>query len=147
MLHDMSTATTRRPIRSGLFFDPLDDLSEVRLAGSRCQKCGETHLGELDLCPNCGSNVLTGLPLSRTGTLWTYTIVRHRPPGNYKGPEPFQTLQVGLVELPEGIRVLAPLEVREDSIKIGMALVLCVQRAYGDDEQDVIAFNFRSEVA
>ena len=41
------------------------------------------------------------------------------PPGAYKGPEPFVPFALGLVELPEGLRVMSPLEGDIDALKIG----------------------------
>lgn len=93
--------------------------------------------------PTAGGN-LEESPLSPRGKLWTYTVIRHKPPGNYKGPDPFVPFGLGLVELPEGIRVLSPLRCDPEKMKIGMELELEVYPLYTDENQnEVMAFRFR----
>ncbi len=134
------------PVREDLFTRPLSPLSEVRLAGTECDTCGEVSLGKVASCPNCIGQAVHEIKLSRRGRVWTYTIIRHRPPGDYKGPEPFVPFGVGLVELPEGIRVLSPIDSPVDQIKIGMAVDLDVYKLFTDEKgDDVIAFRFRRQ--
>ena len=112
----------RIPIQDGLLTSPLDDLAKVRLLGSRCSSCGETSLRSNRVCPNCGKDTVSDLPLGKRGTLWTYTVARHKPPGNYMGPDPFEPFGLGLVELPEGIQVLSPIDCPIEDLEIGMEL-------------------------
>ena len=136
----------RIPIREDLFTTPLDRLDQVKLKGSRCRDCGEVFLGKVPACGNCVGEKMEELILSNKGSLWSYTILRYKPPGDYKGPsDPYQPFAEGLVELPEGIRVLAPLTERDfDKIKIGMPLELVVEKLYTDDDNnEVIAFFFK----
>ncbi len=132
----------RTPIREGLLGPALHDLTSVTLMGSRCSQCGETALGTSALCQNCGSDDLTPIPLSRRGTLWTYTVVRHKPPGDYRGPDPFVPFGLGLVELPEGIRVLAPLGGDVEALRIGQAVVFKPAILDGDSGGELVAFRF-----
>jgi hypothetical protein len=84
------------------------------------------------------------MALSKKGKLWTYTVIRHKPPGDYKGPAPFVPFGLGLVELPEGIRVLSPIQADPEKIKVGMELELEVHPLYTDeDKNEVMAFRFR----
>lgn len=134
--------TERTAVREGLLSTPLHDLDAVRLMGTQCEQCEETTLGTNAVCPNCGGTQLHARALSRHGTLYTYTVVRHKPPGDYRGPDPFQPFAMGLVELPEGIRVLAPLEGELGAIRIGMPLQM---RAFVRDAQErppVVSFVF-----
>ena len=131
------------PIKAGLFTPGLSSLGQVRLVGSKCRNCGEVALGTVSSCRNCGGEEIEVIPLSQKGKLWTYTVIRSRPPGDYKGPEPFVPFGEGLVELPEGIRVKSPLSVDVDKLKIGMDLKLKVYKLYEDkDGNEVIAFKF-----
>ena len=136
----------RIPIREDLFTAPLDNLEQVRMKGSRCQDCSEVFMGKVTTCANCSSTKLEDLILSNRGTLWTYTFIRYQPPGDYKGQvNPFIPFAEGLVELPEGIRVLAPVkECDFEKIRIGMSLDLVVHELFQDsDGNPVVAFYFR----
>jgi len=141
MSNATSASTTRSPIRDGLLTGALEQLDQVRLAGTRCTSCGETSLGHRSLCPNCGRDTVEPIALADRGTLWSYTVVRHKPPGNYKGPEPFVPYGLGLVELPDGLRVLSPIECPIDRLKIGLPLRLKPTVRH-DAERDVVAFAF-----
>ncbi len=132
------------PIREGLFKTPLAPVEQVTLMGSKCKDCSEISLGQRQTCSNCGSKKLEEIPLSRKGKLWTYTIIRHKPPGDYKGPDPFVPFGLGLVELPEGIRVLSPIQCDLKRISVGMELELEVYPLYTDENKnEVMAFRFR----
>lgn len=131
----------RVPIREGLLNGPLSSLDDVRLLGSKCSTCGETSLGKAAVCPNCGRMTVREVSLSEHGVLWSFTVVRHKPPGDYRGPEPFVPFGLGLVELPDGLRVLSPIDCSIDELAIGLKLRL---KPYlrRDPERDVVAFTF-----
>ena len=140
-----SVANTLVPIREDLFTLPLSPLRDVRLLGTGCNTCGEVSLGQARRCPNCAATDVTPLPLSTQGFVWTYTVIRHRPPGDYKGPDPFVPFGLGLVELPEGLRVLAPLDCDIDSLYLGMEVELVVFQLYRDTEDNgVVTFRFKA---
>ncbi len=131
-------------IKEGLLTSPLVPVEKVRLAGTRCCGCGEVMLGKQLNCLNCSGGDMEYIALSDRGKLWTYSIIRYRPPGDYKGPEPFVPFGLGLVELPDGIRVLSPLDCDIEKIQIGMDLRLKVYELYKDkDGNSVIAFKFQ----
>lgn len=132
----------RISVRDGLLSASLDDLGGVRLMGSRCERCHEVTLGVNRVCPNCGGEQIKAVPLSREGKLWTYTVVRYKPPGNYRGPEPFVPFAMGLVELPEGLRVLAPLEGEPEQFKIGMPLQFRAFVRSAQESPEVVSFAF-----
>jgi len=75
------------------------------------------------------------------GELWSFTIVRHRPPGDYRAAEPFKPFGLGLVELADGIRVLSPIECDIGSLRIGMGLRFKPYVRH-DEERDVVVFAF-----
>jgi uncharacterized OB-fold protein len=79
------------------------------------------------------------VPLSVTGTLYTYTVVRQSTPA-------FEVPYVlGYVDLPEGVRVMAQIAGCEpEEVQIGMPVVLSLE-PFGDDEdgRQVIAYRFR----
>ena len=91
------------PVREGLFTSAPG--GEVRLVGGRCTSCGEHHFPRLATCPSCSSGACEEILLSDRGSLWVWTAVTAPPPG-YRGDVPFG---FGVVELPEGLRVITRL--------------------------------------
>lgn len=137
------TAVARRPVGDGLFIGSLDAPDTLRLLGMRCRECAVVSFGFSHLCPNCGADEPDQIPLSREGTLATFSILRHRPPGAYRGPEPFEPFAVGLVSLPEGVSVVSPLRAGIGDVAIGMDLRLEPHILYESaDGAEVIAFRF-----
>jgi len=86
------------------------------------------------------------LPLSRRGTLYSFTVQRFKPPPPYKGPEPFVPYGVGMIELPEGLRVTAVLEEGDPArLQVGMEMELVVASLFEDAEgNEVLGYKFRS---
>lgn len=142
MTSTQSVASRIRPIREDLLLDVGAPLQHVRLAGTHCAACGETLLGIVRLCPNCGSERLAVLPLANRGTVWTYTVARHRPPGDYRGPDPFVPFGIALVELPEGLRVLARLDCDIDRIQVGLPVEFTPYLRHDADGTTVVAFTY-----
>ncbi len=131
-------------IKEGLFTSPLSPAEKVRLIGSRCKACDEISLGKRQTCSNCGGGNLEEIPLGRKGKLWTYTVIRHKPPGDFKGPAPFVPFGLGLVEISEGIRVLSPIQCDLEKLNVGMELEMEVYPHYIDENgNEVISFRFR----
>jgi uncharacterized protein len=144
-LAQMSTLVEKKrvPIREGIFTSLDAPLESVRLQGSKCRNCGEVAFGITTTCQNCSAEDTEIIPLSKDGFLWTYTVIRNRPPGDYKGPDPYVPFAEGLVELPEGIRILSPLGGDPEKVKIGMKLKLKIYKLYSDaNGNDVIAWRF-----
>ncbi|MFI6643029.1 Zn-ribbon domain-containing OB-fold protein [Streptomyces sp. NPDC050504] len=57
-----------------------------RLLGTRCTACSSVFFPrEDDFCrnPGCAGDELVEVPLSRRGTVWSYTDGRYRPPPPY----------------------------------------------------------------
>lgn len=94
--------------------------SPPRLIGGRERESGRVVFP----CPS--GDRYEPIALSRTGTLWSYTIQRYRPKSPpYAGPEAFRPWPVAYVELPGEAIVEARLcEVAFEDIHIGMALEL-----------------------
>lgn len=117
-----------RPVREGLFTD------EPRLLGSRCRDCGKHHFPSAPACPYCGGGS-DEVALSPTGTLWAWTAVTASPPG-YEGDRPFG---FGVVELPEGVRVITRLTVADPS---GLAFGEPVRMELVPLHDDVVTYAF-----
>jgi len=133
----------RVAIREDLFTAPLDDLNAVHLKGTQCKDCGEVFMGHATGCAHCGSEKMKGIVLDDHGILYTYSVIQYPPPGDYKGlTDPFTPFVEGLVELPDGIRILAPvLECDPENARINMRVKLKVYDFFKDEEgNDVVAF-------
>ena len=72
-----------------------------RLVGSACRACGARAFPPVPVCPECLSEDLAALALSRRGTLYSFSTV-HVAPRGWRVP-----YVAGYVDLPEGVRVFA----------------------------------------
>ena len=86
------------------------------LAASRCTRCGERRFPAASICSGCQSRDVVRTALATEGIVYTFAVVRAAPPG-YTGEVPYA---VGVVELPDGIRVTTTLLADDlDDIQIG----------------------------
>ncbi|MER5748337.1 OB-fold domain-containing protein [Streptomyces sp. NPDC002088] len=99
------------------------------LQGSRCSGCSVAVYPADDACPRCGGPADRAV-LKGAGTLWTWTIQRYAPksPPYQVPPGGFEPFALGYVELEEGVRVAAVLEVDDiDEVRIGMPLTVTAE--------------------
>ena len=112
------------PVREGLFADD-------HLIGGRCGACGRHHFPRTDTCPFCSSPEIAEAALSPNGSLWSWTAVTAPPPG-YHGEVPFG---FGVVELPEGVRVITRLtEPDPGRLAFGQPMQLRIVPLHVDDD-------------
>jgi uncharacterized OB-fold protein len=125
-------------VRDGLFTDS----DAPALLASRCTNCGNVLFPRADACTYCATEDPEPIELSRDGTLWAWTAVTAPPPG-YRGEVPFG---VGVVELPEGVRVIARLTESDPSaLTAGQQMGLRVVPLHTDDDgNDVVTYAFAS---
>jgi len=73
--------------------------------------------------------------LSDSGSAWGWTVVNTAPPG-YEGPVPFG---FGVVELPEGLRVITRLEITDPAdLDFGAPVQLTVAPLHENDDGDLV---------
>ena len=120
-------------VHEGLFTD-------TALLGSRCRSCHSVLFPRADSCTYCSAEDPDPVELSANGTLWSWTAVTASPPG-YEGEVPFG---IGIVELPEGVRVITRLtESDPASLHAGRAMEFRVVRLHSDAEgNDVVTYAF-----
>jgi uncharacterized OB-fold protein len=95
-----------------------EGLERQRLLIQRCDACDVLRTPPSPACPNCGSTAWTAVAARGTGTLFSYTVHYHPPLPGFKTPHP-----VGVIDLDEGVRVVAGLEaIPLERIKIGMTV-------------------------
>ncbi len=108
----------------------IDSSAEPRLLGSRCTDCRQLHFPATDSCPYCSAGGCARVELGNRGSLYVYTVVEKPPPG-YRGKAPYG---FGVVELPEGIRIVSRLtENAIDRLQCGMPMRLVLEEIFVDD--------------
>jgi uncharacterized OB-fold protein len=123
-------------VREGLFTDG----DPPALLGSRCTVCGNLLFPRVDGCTYCSADDPAPVELAGQGTLWSWTAVTAPPPG-YRGEVPFG---VGIVELPEGVRVITRLtESDPGALVAGLPMELRVVPLHTDaDGNEVVTYAF-----
>jgi uncharacterized OB-fold protein len=107
--------------------------AEPALLGSRCTVCGTyTFPPETFYCrnPRCDSTELATVPLSRRGTVWSYSVNHYAAPPPAVSPDPFEPYGVAAVELAEErMVVLGQLAtgVSPDGLRVGQELEIVVE--------------------
>src|SRR6266540_91301 len=121
------------PVHDGLFTDH-------HLVGGRCGACRRYLFPRPQTCAYCGSTDVVEVALSRDGKLWAWTAVTAPPPG-YRGEIPFG---FGVVELPEGIRVITRLTEADPSrLSFGMPMRFALAPLHTDDDgNQVVTYSF-----
>ena len=137
---------TRAPAIEGWY--SLDE-NEPHLIGSRCAACG-THCfpprGRFCPDPGCGGTVLERVPLSRTGTVWSYTNACYQPPEPYVSPDPFQPFAIAAVEL-DGLRMIVLGQVVTgigvEQLRIGMRMQVVLETLYTDPQSERVVWKWK----
>jgi uncharacterized OB-fold protein len=123
------------PLRAGLF--TLND--PPRLLAGRCSRCRALQFPRASTCSQCSGDAIDDVVLDGRGTLWGWTAVTAPPPG-YRGDVPFG---FGVVELPEGLRVITRLSHPVDELAFGMAMAMRIVPLHDDgDGETVVTYEF-----
>lgn len=80
------------------------------------------------------------------GTLWSFAVQHYPPPPPVKYDEPFEPYAIGLVDLPDGIRLLARMSTaRIEELRPGMPVELVLERLCSDPQSghEIITWKFR----
>jgi uncharacterized OB-fold protein len=129
---------SRLPAIDGWF--ATDDTGRPHLIAGKCTTCA-TYVfpPRVDNCPNpaCCGDELEQVPMSRRGTLWSYTENRYQPPPPYPSTDPFEPFAVAAVELAdEGLIVLGKVAhgTLAADLRVGVEMELTTMPLYVDDE-------------
>jgi acetyl-CoA acetyltransferase/uncharacterized OB-fold protein len=127
----------RVSLKDGLF-SGVDAGGGARLLGGRCASCGRFSFPAQSVCAYCASDGCQVVPLSERGVIEVCTTVTNRPPG-YEGTLPFG---FGVVELPEGIRIISRIA-NPASASPGANADLIVEPLSTDNEgRDIVTYAF-----
>ncbi|MBS7635950.1 Zn-ribbon domain-containing OB-fold protein [Candidatus Bathyarchaeota archaeon] len=95
------------------------NISQKKLMGGKCRKCGKIHLPPRPLCDKCLSTEFEWVELPQKGKLLTYTII-HVAPTQFQSMAPYA---VGIIQLENGVKIPGMIrDVPLDKIKVGMRL-------------------------
>lgn len=127
------------------FFDP----ETATLIGSRCTGCGTYAFPAKDgLCanPTCESETAERVPLSRRGTVWSYTSASYQPPTPYVPADPFVPFAIVAVELAaEQLVVLGQVvaEVSTADLHVGMEVEVVTDVLFADADGAKLVWKFK----
>ncbi len=131
---------------------PFNDLSyerfvsEDKLMGSKCKKCGVLSVPPRSICIRCYGSEMEWVEMKGKGRLAAFTSIAVGPPfmieEGYDRKHPYVS---GVVELEEGMRVVARIEGVDESkpetIRIGTRLeVDYLHRGEGENATTFLAF-------
>jgi len=123
------------PVREGVFIDSPEG---GILLSNKCESCGQVYFPKVDFCLSCFNDEMKEIELSRQGELYSYTI-GHLPSMHFQPP-----YAVGYVDMPEGVRVFAPLKMVEDKpLVVGMEMEVVVEKLWDEKDKEIIGYKFR----
>ncbi len=132
------------PVTEGLF---AETAAGPRLLGSRCQTCSTPYFPRSPAChnPECGESRMQDTDFGPRGRLWSCAIQNYPPPPPARYDEPYTPYAVGVVDLDEGLRVVARMSVDDpESLQLGAEVELTIEPLYRDDEgRDVTTWKFK----
>ncbi|HEV8440883.1 MAG TPA: Zn-ribbon domain-containing OB-fold protein [Methylomirabilota bacterium] len=105
-----------------------------RLTGIRCARCGALALPPKEFCADCQQRQWEPIPLTGTGTVSSFTVIRI-PPRGRAAEAPYA---VAVVKLHEGVSLLGRVvDIPLESLKTGLPVKF---RALVTDNQTAIGF-------
>jgi uncharacterized OB-fold protein len=90
---------------------------ELRI--QRCAACGRFVFYPRAVCPHCMADSLAWVVATGRGSVYSFTVV-HRTSDEFQSEVPFT---VGLVELDEGVRMMARLDIAEPVVGMPVQVV------------------------
>ncbi len=142
----MPPAKTRVPAIDGWF--TLDGEAPA-LLGSKCTTCGTFAFPrESTYCrnPQCTGTQFDEVPLSRTGTVWSYTDACYQPPAPYVAADPYVPFALAAVELAaEQMVVMGQVVagVTVDDLAVGTEVEVVLDTLYEDDDHEYLVWKWR----
>ena len=112
-----------------------EGLKEGKLLIQRCKSCGDLHHPPGPVCPKCHSFDWDTVEASGKGTVYSFVVMHYPEVPPFDHPNP-----IGLVELQEGVRLIAQLVgVKPGEVQIGQK----VQVEFNTFDGDLTLAQFR----
>lgn len=120
-------------------------ISERKLMGARCQKCGAIYLPPRPLCIKCHDSAMEWVELKGSGKLAAFTIISVPPTEmvaqGYGKDKPYISGIVGLDEGPRISARIVGIEPDINKVKVGMPLkVDFIEVKRGEEKGTALAF-------
>jgi uncharacterized OB-fold protein len=121
-------------------------LSEEKLMGSKCSKCGVLSVPPRSICIKCHGSEMEWVEMKGKGKLVAFTCIAIGPPFMIKeGYDRKRPYVSGVVELEEGVRVVARIEgvdgSKPETIKIGTPVrIEFLHRGQGENPMTFLGF-------
>ncbi len=132
------------PAAEGLFIETADG---PRLLGSRCNSCATPYFPKSPAChnPDCAESKVEDAVFGPRGKLWSCAIQNYPPPLPARYNEPYVPYAIGLVDLPEGLRVLGRISTdNPEGLQLGTDVELVLEELYRDEDgNEVITWKFK----
>ncbi len=132
------------PAAEGLFSETADG---PRLLGSKCNSCATPYFPKSPAChnPDCAESKVEDAAFGPRGKLWSCAIQNYPPPLPARYNEPYAPYAIGLVDLPEGLRVLGRISTdNPEGLQLGTDVELVLEELYRDEDgNEVITWKFR----
>ena len=111
-----------------------------RYEAARCTGCGRVFFPPRTVCGGCRGREFDKTTLGSEGTLETFTIIRVAPSG-FTDQTPYA---VGIVSLPEGVKVTAQIvDGDPEDLKIGDRVKLEFRRVRQDGESGILCYGYK----
>jgi len=132
------------PVAEGLFAWTAEG---PRLLGSRCRSCHTPYFPRSPVChnPDCDQGRTEDTHFGPKGRLWSCAIQNYPPPPPARYEEPYTPYAVGVVDLDEGLRVVARMSSAEpESLQLGGEVELTIEPICRDEEgREVVTWKFK----
>jgi uncharacterized OB-fold protein len=134
-----------KPVIEGLFAETKDG---PRLLGSRCATCKAPYFPKSAVChnPKCTESKIEDAAFGPRGKLWSVAIQNYPPPAPAKFDEPYKPYAMGVVDLEDGLRLMARMSTDDpDSVKIDSEVELVIEPLYHEEDGTaVLTWKFRT---
>jgi uncharacterized OB-fold protein len=122
------------PIIDGLFTWPSEN---PKLIAGRCKTCEAIFFPSFhhQHKPTCRSADVEEILLGNRGTLASYTVMHVPPPPIFGLPDCERPYAIGLIKLPEGLKIAGIVEARAVSnLRVNMDVEIMIDTLYEDEK-------------